>query len=72
MDDIKNIPPMNFGKGILKEILKAIEEIKKKDETPIVKKIEGPFTICEFIMSTNLFYKAILTKDPTIVDFSSK
>ena len=72
MEAIKKSPHMNLETGTIKEVLEAIETIKKIDQTPIVLNIEGPFTICEFIMDTRLFYKGLLKKEPIIVDFLKK
>src|SRR5699024_9927902 len=63
--DLLNMPDLDFNKGRLYEVIKAIEELKSQGESACVN-IAGPITILNNLMDTSKIFR-IWRKDPDTI-----
>ncbi|MEW8956529.1 uroporphyrinogen decarboxylase family protein [Clostridium sp.] len=61
LEDIDDLKEIDFQSGRVKQVLDAIEELKKESNY-VALKVEGPFTVITSIMDPRIFYK-LLRKD---------
>ncbi|SHJ80875.1 methyltransferase, MtaA/CmuA family [Hathewaya proteolytica DSM 3090] len=66
IEELDKIQDIDFTKGRISEVLKAVGTLKEQGET-VVLNIEGPFTIISSLIDSTTFYKAI-RKNKDIVD----
>lgn len=58
VEDLINLPSIDFDKGRISEVLKACKVLKEEGEN-VALMISGPFTILNILMDTTLVFKAL-------------
>jgi uroporphyrinogen-III decarboxylase len=57
--DIYELGEMNFSEGSISEVLEAVKYLSGSGEV-VCLQVEGPFTIANQLMDSNLFYKSLI------------
>lgn len=66
IEELSEIPPINFQEGRIKTVLDAVAYLNSKTET-VALNIEGPFTILSSLIEPKILYKAIRKKDQRVI-----
>lgn len=68
IEDIEKTKSMDFTKGRIEQVLKAVSILSNQGET-VCLAVEGPFTIANSLMDTALFYKFLRKEKERMNDF---
>jgi len=66
IEEIENIPQINFYQGRIKAVLDAAAHLSSQTET-VALNIEGPFTILSSLIDPKILYKAIRKKSDSVL-----
>lgn len=65
IEELEDIPPINFQEGRIKTVLDAVAHLNSRAET-VALNIEGPFTILSSLIESKILYKAIHKKNRSV------